>query len=86
VDGCFWHGCLKHCRMPSTNRKYWNQKIARNVQRDVAVNRELRRNGWTTIRFWEHELCGGTGLTRKLKRLKGIVQQDKSSVRCKPRR
>jgi len=86
VDGCFWHGCPRHCRMPSTNRKYWTQKIARNVQRDRDVIRELRNKGWRCIRFWEHDLCGGTGLTRKMKRLKRIVQQDKSSVRGIPRR
>jgi DNA mismatch endonuclease (patch repair protein) len=21
VDGCFWHGCPKHCRMPRSNKK-----------------------------------------------------------------
>ena len=86
VDGCFWHGCVKHCRMPVTNRKYWEQKIARNVQHDREVNRELRRNGWRVIRVWEHEFRGGAGLKRKIRNLKEIVQQDKSSVRDKPRR
>jgi len=81
VDGCFWHGCQKHCRMPSTNRKYWNQKIARNIQRDRTVNHDLRSKGWKVIRFWEHELSGGPGLTRKMKKLTEVVQQDKSSRR-----
>jgi len=27
VDGCFWHGCPKHCRMPKGNRTYWKRKI-----------------------------------------------------------
>jgi DNA mismatch endonuclease, patch repair protein len=30
VDGCFWHGCEKHHRSPTSNREYWTQKIARN--------------------------------------------------------
>lgn len=55
VDGCFWHGCAAHCRMPSTNRAYWRAKIARNMARDRRVTRELRRDGWRVVRIWEHE-------------------------------
>ena len=36
VDGCFWHGCSKHCRMPKTNSDYWRLKIARNKRRDAS--------------------------------------------------
>src|SRR6266496_2257508 len=25
VNGCFWHGCPFHCRMPQSNRRYWFQ-------------------------------------------------------------
>ena len=31
VDGCFWHGCKRHLRMPEGNRTYWECKIARNA-------------------------------------------------------
>src|SRR6185295_10032034 len=37
VDGCFWHGCRKHLRMPADNRAYWQRKIARNQSRDRAT-------------------------------------------------
>jgi DNA mismatch endonuclease, patch repair protein len=56
VDGCFWHGCTKHCRMPKRNSSYWNPKIASNKVRDRKVNRALRRAGWQVLRIWEHEL------------------------------
>jgi DNA mismatch endonuclease (patch repair protein) len=56
VDGCFWHGCAKHCRMPASNRKYWLQKIARNKQRDLATRKHLRAKGWRVVRIWEHDL------------------------------
>jgi DNA mismatch endonuclease (patch repair protein) len=56
VDGCFWHGCSAHCRMPRTNRSYWRGKITGNRKRDASVSRELRRAGWRVIRVWEHEL------------------------------
>src|SRR3989338_4295968 len=27
LDGCFWHGCAKHCRLPETRKEYWENKI-----------------------------------------------------------
>ena len=56
VDGCFWHGCRKHLRMPSANRPYWLRKIQRNQTRDRATVRALRDSGWRVLRIWEHEL------------------------------
>jgi DNA mismatch endonuclease (patch repair protein) len=61
VDGCFWHGCPKHCRMPSSNRQYWDRKIGRNVERDKRHARELRKAGWTVIRLWEHQVRESLG-------------------------
>ncbi len=58
VDGCFWHGCKAHCRMPNSNRHYWFPKIARNIKRDKIVNKELKERKWLVIRIWEHELRG----------------------------
>jgi DNA mismatch endonuclease (patch repair protein) len=75
VDGCFWHGCSKHCRMPATKRKYWSHKISRNVQHDIVVGCTLRKKGWKVIRIWEHECRGGAGLAKKIKRIKKIIQQ-----------
>jgi len=53
VDGCFWHGHPKKCRIPATNRAYWVKKIARNMTRDRLVTRTLRKKGWKVIRIWE---------------------------------
>src|ERR1051325_8730822 len=36
-DGCLFHGCRKHCRIPTNNREYWIQKIRRNRSRDRRV-------------------------------------------------
>jgi DNA mismatch endonuclease, patch repair protein len=73
IDGCFWHGCPKHCRMPATNRDYWERKIGRNLERDKKVKRELRKAGWTVVRIWEHELKDGT-VSRKLRRIAKALQ------------
>ena len=56
VDGCFWHGCPTHCRMPSSKQAYWHPKIARNKVRDKVVTTTLRKRGWRVLRIWEHEL------------------------------
>src|SRR4051794_35326709 len=55
VDGCYWHGCPKHCRMPSSNQAYWKQKIGGNQVRDRRTSEELEDAGWVVLRFWEHE-------------------------------
>ena len=55
VDGCFWHRCPEHGVRPTTNRDYWDAKIARNVARDRRNNAELEAAEWTVVRVWEHE-------------------------------
>lgn len=56
IDSCFWHGCKKHCRIPSTRRQYWVPKIQKNRLRDKEVAKFYKRNGWNIIRIWEHKL------------------------------
>src|SRR5690554_3564601 len=46
VDGCFWHGCPVHFRMPPRNRAYWQRKIQKNKERDRHVTRRLEADGW----------------------------------------
>lgn len=54
VDGCFWHGCSDHQRVPKTNRDYWVPKLAANVERDGRVDAALVDHGWAVLRIWEH--------------------------------
>lgn len=56
VDGCFWHGCRKHCIMPKSNKSYWNPKIERNKNRDKQINKYYRQKGWKVLRIWEHDI------------------------------
>lgn len=56
VDGCFWHGCLKHASQPVTNSIFWKEKLVRNKQRDRLVTRTLKARGWQVLRIWQHEL------------------------------
>lgn len=56
VDSCFWHGCKKHCRIPSIHKKYWVNKIYRNKARDKEVNKHYKKMGWKILRIWEHDI------------------------------
>lgn len=60
VDGCFWHGCRRHCRLPNSKRRYWVAKIEGNKRRDKEIKRLLRKAGWKVLRIWEHELYSKT--------------------------
>jgi DNA mismatch endonuclease, patch repair protein len=54
VDGCYWHGCPEHCRVPTRNATYWQAKIDRNMRRDERVGAALAAAGWHVLRVWEH--------------------------------
>jgi len=57
VDGCFWHACPRCNRnTPSTRREFWSAKIEETRRRDNRVRRQLRRDGVSVIRVWEHEV------------------------------
>ena len=70
IDSCFWHGCKKHCRIPTVRKSYWTQKIARNAKRDNEVTRHYKKQEWKIFRIWEHELT--IGMTNVLK----IIQSE----------
>jgi DNA mismatch endonuclease (patch repair protein) len=75
VDGCFWHGCKDHFRVPKTNTAWWREKIADNRQRDKRQSRKLRALGWTVLRVWEHQITGDD--------LRGIVDRVSTAIRRK---
>ncbi|MEV8454447.1 very short patch repair endonuclease [Streptomyces sp. NPDC052095] len=55
IDGCFWHGCPLHATRPKSNAEWWRTKLDRNMARDRETNEHLTGEGWTVLRFWEHE-------------------------------
>jgi DNA mismatch endonuclease, patch repair protein len=56
IDGCFWHKCPICFQEPNTRKDFWMKKIQSNIDRDKKMNEQLRKNGWTVIRIWEHEI------------------------------
>lgn len=55
VDGCFWHGCLKHGTSSKSNADFWRDKIETNKRRDLNTNKRLATAGWRVLRVWKHE-------------------------------
>ena len=62
-DGDFWHGNNWQVRGLSslkeelaTYNDFWSSKITRNVERDIQVNRSLKKDGWKVLRFWESDI------------------------------
>lgn len=60
-DGDFWHGRNWRSRRAKlargANAPYWLAKIEANILRDHRFTKELRRLGWTVLRFWETDIA-----------------------------
>ena len=54
-DGDFWHG-YRYQVKKKPSKKFWRDKIERNMERDARITRKLRREGWSVLRFWEHDI------------------------------
>ncbi len=54
-DGDFWHG-YQYNRKKKPPKKFWRDKIERNMGRDRKVSRKLRADGWPVVRLWEHDI------------------------------
>lgn len=57
-DSEFWHGYNWEERKHDfkSRKEFWIPKIERNIQRDIEVTNELKKQGWTVIRFWGNEI------------------------------
>jgi len=84
VHGCFWHGhkgCSRSKR-PSSNVRFWNNKLDANIRRDKRFRRQLRRMGWKSLVVWECETRSPEKLLHKLER---FLHEEKSSKQSKNR-
>ena len=69
-DGDFWHG-YQYNRKKKPPKKFWRDKIERNMERDRKVTRRLRADGWPVVRLWEHDIEKRPGSC--LRRIKTIL-------------
>jgi DNA mismatch endonuclease (patch repair protein) len=58
VDSEYFHGrnWEKEKYRIKTNREFWWRKIERNIERDKKVNKTLKSEGWTVLRFWSDDV------------------------------
>lgn len=68
VHGCFWHGhtnCSRSKR-PTTNKKFWRDKLDKNIARDIASVKALKQSGWEVLIVWTCEVNDTNKLKIKL--------------------
>lgn len=56
LDSDFWHGWQYPRWKHLLKDDFWRDKIKKNRLRDKTTTLFLRKNGWTVLRFWEHNL------------------------------
>lgn len=76
VHGCFWHGhTCKRGTLPKTNHEFWQDKIGRNIERDIYNISELNENGWNVIIIWQCEIGNRTNRDIRLHKLIEEIKQ-----------
>ena len=68
VHGCFWHrhhGC-RFAYTPKSNLAFWDEKFAKNVERDKRALRTLRSQGWRAVVVWACQVADVQLLERKI--------------------
>lgn len=75
INGCFWHqheNCKK-ASMPKSNKRYWKDKLKRNIQRQGNDIKKLKKEGWKIFTVWECQ----TEKNNLIKRLKKFIDEKK---------
>src|SRR5258707_12794462 len=57
-DSHCWHGYKWEHKKKEIrrNKSFWISKITANIKKDRRVKRQLVRDGWLVLRFWEHQI------------------------------
>ncbi len=58
-DSAFWHGYRSmktKIHNFKSNKTFWKNKITENIVRDKKINKELKKQGWKVLRFWDFEI------------------------------
>lgn len=73
-DSEFWHGkdFEKSAERIGANSDYWQLKIKRNIERDIAVTNALTEAGWTVLRFWGKDIVKNTD--NCINKIKAIIE------------
>lgn len=55
IDGDFWHG-YRFPLWKKTLSAFWQDKIEKTRNRDTKYHKKLKKDGWTVMRIWQHEI------------------------------
>ena len=58
-DSSFWHGYRNlntKIHDFKVRKEFWINKMKSNIERDKKVNKELKKQGWIVLRFWDFEI------------------------------
>ena len=55
INGCFWHHHMNcsHSKLPTTNKKFWKEKIEGNKRNDKSNYIRLKKLGWDYFVIWQ---------------------------------
>lgn len=56
LDSDFWHGWQFPRWEHLLKNDFWRKKIETNRKRDAKNTNFLKRNGWSVVRLWEHQI------------------------------
>lgn len=51
-----WNNGLKDQINKGSNKEFWENKILKNMERDLLVNKQLKAKGWNVLRFWGKDI------------------------------
>jgi len=66
LDSNFWHGWHYPRWKHLLKNDFWREKIKNNRKRDRKTTAFLRKDGWTVLRFWEHQAKNPDKSIRKI--------------------
>ena len=58
IDSDFWHGWQYPKWEHKITSPFWRKKLESNRRRDKLVTRRLRKEGYSVLRVWSHQLVG----------------------------
>lgn len=75
INGCFWHGhkACKKASLPTTNTKFWENKIHKTIDRDKFNKSYLEKAGWSVITIWQCELNNNMNKKQTLNNLINFI-------------
>jgi G:T-mismatch repair DNA endonuclease (very short patch repair protein) len=49
-------GTVRYYEKKRLGKKFWRDKIDRNMRKDITTSRKLRHERWSVLRCWEHDI------------------------------